>query len=105
MLKNAEMYQVEVALNNGHSLCCNLLSTPTAANLLAVAKSLGDSIDINEALQAFVKEITVPQPGEYATTDLIVAGIVIGRISIVTIHVYIILPKRGRKPKSAATVE
>ena len=105
MLKNTEMYQVEVILKDGQSMCCNLLSTPNAANLLAVAEGLGVSVAISEALRAFVKEINIPQVEEGISTDLIVAGIVIGRIGIVTVPVYIIPLKRGRKSKSTATVK
>jgi hypothetical protein len=101
MLKNAEIYQVEVALNDGQSMCCNLLSVPTTDALIAVADGTGAQTAIKEAL-VFVQEVSVPQVGEDAVTGIVVAGMTIGKISIVTAPAIIVTPKRGRKPKSAA---
>lgn len=101
MLKNAEVYQVEVTLNDGQSMCCNLLCIPTVNALIAVAEGTGAPTAIKEAL-VFNREISVPQVGEDAVTEIIVAGMTIGKISIFTIPAIIVTPRRGRKPKSAA---
>jgi len=100
MLKSTDVFQVEVVLNDRQCFCCNLLSAPQPANLIVAAKDLGAPTEICEAL-TFVQKVNQPAAGDSATTRIEAAGCPLGQINIVTVTVYTVPPKRGRKPKSA----
>jgi len=97
-MKNVEIYNVTATLNDGQSFECLLLTQPDAATLVAVAKAQNVKTELAEAL-AFVNDV----PKDGSTTDIKVAGTLIGSIRVATLTAYAATVKRGRKPATPTT--
>jgi hypothetical protein len=98
MLKQIEMYRVDVKLNDGSRLPYTLFSKPDAYILSEVAAVQNDP-DF-ERVVALVGSIDTPALGEDAAETIIsVGGTIIGTIDVCTEVAYGVPVKRGRKPK------
>jgi len=103
MLKNAEVYDVTITLNDGKKLHCLLLSKPDSMALAAIAEAKSAGTELTEAM-SFANNISVSEAvGKDCISEIRVAGTLIGKVCVVTLPAYIVTPKRGRKPKSATT--
>lgn len=104
MLKQIEVYDVTVSLNDGSEMQCALLSKPDARTLTAVAVERKE-MEISRVL-ALVKAIDVPALGDVGfDTAIQVADTIIGTISVATESAYVMPAKRGRKPKVSASAD
>lgn len=99
MLKKAQVYDVTITLNDGKELNCLLLSKPDALTLAAIAEDESADTELTEAM-AFVREVTVPgdTDAEENVSEIVVAGTLIGTVTVVTLPAYLVTKKRGRKP-------
>lgn len=103
MLKTAEVYDVTVTLNDGAKLDCTLLNKPDALTLAIVAQTQKASASLLEAVP-FANNIAVPPATESPDeSNIVIGGTVIGTVCVGTRLAYLVPPRRGRKPKSAAT--
>ena len=102
MLKTTVVYDVTITLNDGKEMNCLLLSKPDALTLAAIAESKGADTGLTEAM-AFVRNLSVPDApqADGNITEIMVAGTLIGTVSVVPLPAYLVTPKRGRKPKPA----
>jgi len=95
-MKNVNVYNVTATLNDGQSFECLLLTQPDAATLTAAAKAQNVKAELAEAM-AFVQDV----PKDGSTTEIKVAGTLIGSIRVATLTAYAMPAKRGRKPKAS----
>lgn len=102
MLKSVEIYHVYVALNDGQTFGCVLLTPPDALLLSAVAAEEKAPCDIGRALQ-FAQDIEIPAAGNGAEESAItVAGTIIGTLKVLVETAYRLPQKRA--PKAPAEV-
>lgn len=100
MLKSVLIYDVTITLNDGEEMNCLLLSKPDAFTLAAIAEAKSAKTELTEAL-AFANNITVPKDGDADSdiSEIMVAGTLIGTVTVLPLPAFIATPKRGRKPK------
>jgi len=99
MLKKTEVYDVTVTLNDGREMNCLLLSKPDALTLVAIAEAERATVALTEAM-AFVREVTVSKDTD--TTEIFVAGTLIGHVTVITLPAYLATKERGPKTKPIA---
>ena len=107
MLKKTQVYDVAITLNDGKELNCLLLSKPDGLTLAAIAEAECADAELTEAM-AFVREVTIPVVGATDTkenvSEIVVAGTLIGTVTITALPAYLTTKKRGRKPGSVLVV-
>lgn len=101
MLKSTVIYDVTITLNDGQEMSCLLLSKPDALTLAAIAEAQSAKTELIEAL-AFAHDIAVPSLDDSELSDIteiIVAGTLLGKVTVSPVAAFVVTPKRGRKPK------
>ena len=98
--KTLNVYDVSVCLHNDVNWNCTLLSEPSALALVTAAQASEAPTCIIEAV-TFARNVAIPSvdDGEIKDTHIVVADIMLGKISVAVRLGYIVPPKRGREAK------
>jgi hypothetical protein len=97
MLKVVTLFEMSVLLNDNQKFSCLLASPPTVEALREAAAIEKAPVEVIEAL-SFFRDIELPAEGkDEATTEITIAGAVLGSIRVVPLTAYRQPTKRGPK--------